>query len=114
MTFAVKGSMMMMMTRARKAFLPDKLGREEFREKHLEGAIILGKGGGRICLKCFGAWSAACSVIVRFVRCPVPGCKNSKPITAKDLEDHKEMRRYIHKKKKPPQPSTSASTSAGE
>ena len=46
-------------------------------------------------------------------RCPVAGCKNSKPIVAQDLEDHREMRRYIYNKRKQTKPSASASATAG-
>ena len=46
-------------------------------------------------------------------RCPVAGCKNTKPITSQDLEDHREMRRYIHNRRKRTQPSASASVTAG-
>ena len=52
-----------------------------------------------------GAWWCA--------RCPVAGCKNTKPITSQDLEDHREMRRYIHNRRKRTQPSASASVTAG-
>ncbi|XP_076437706.1 E3 SUMO-protein ligase NSE2-like [Babylonia areolata] len=42
--------------------------------------------------------------------CPVGGCTNNKPITSRDLEEHKEMRRYIqNKKKRHGQPSASSS-----
>ncbi|KAK7091441.1 E3 SUMO-protein ligase NSE2-like isoform X2 [Littorina saxatilis] len=46
--------------------------------------------------------------------CPVAGCKNSKPIVVKDLEDHKEMRRYIQSKKKRHQPSASVATARAD
>lgn len=44
--------------------------------------------------------------------CPVGGCTNNKPITSRDLEENKEMKRYIHNKGKRLQPSASSTSTA--
>ena len=36
--------------------------------------------------------------IIDFCRCPLGGCSNEKPIELTDLEENRELRRYIERK----------------